>query len=105
MKVNDLKFDNKQFGQKMNLVGVEPSYIYENNKKTDKIDGYKYTVVLLDADYEKITVKIEGARLVEDQEKYDIPIKFTGLEVRFYQDFTTKVNHLKAKAKSIEIVK
>ena len=105
MKITDLKFELSQFGKKMNLVGVEPFYTYEAGKKTDKIGGYKYTTVLLDKNYEKIDVKIEGNRLIEEQEKYDIPIKFIGLEVGFYQDFTTKNLYLKATAKSIEIVK
>lgn len=111
MKITDLKFDNKQFGQKIHLVKVEPYFEYKKNEKngkdepTDKLLGHKYTVVLLDADYEKITVKIEGKRLIEEQEKYDIPIKFNGLEVGFYQDFTTKNLFLTATAKNIEILK
>lgn len=105
MKITDLKFDLGQFGKKMNLVGVEPFYSYEAGKKTDKIEGYKYNVVLLDKDYEKISVKIVGNRLIEEQEKYDIPVKFNGLEVGFYQDFSNKNLYLKATAKSLEILK
>ena len=105
MKITDLKFELLQFGKRMNLTGVEPYYSYEAGKKTDKIEGYKYNVVLLDKEYEKISIKIAGSRLIEEQEKYDIPVKFSGLEVSFYQDFTTKNLYLKATAKSIEIVK
>lgn len=105
MKITDLKFEVGQFGKRMNLTGVEPYYAYEAGKKTDKIEGFKYNVVLLDRDYEKISVKIAGNRLLEEQEKYDIPIKFVGLEVGFYQDFSTKNLYLKATAKSFEIVK
>lgn len=105
MKITDLKFEVGQFGKKMNLVGVEPFYSYEAGKKTDKIEGFKYNVVLLDKDYEKISVKIAGNRLIEEQEKYDIPIKFIGLEVGFYQDFSNKNLYLKATAKSFEILK
>lgn len=105
MKITDLKFDLGQFGKRMNLTGVEPYYNYEAGKKTDKIEGYKYNVVLLDKEYEKISVKIAGNRLLEEQEKYDIPIKFVGLEVGFYQDFSTKNLYLKATAKSFEILK
>lgn len=105
MKITDLKFEVGQFGKRMNLTGVEPYYNYEAGKKTDKIEGYKYNVVLLDKEYEKISVKIAGNRLIEDQEKYDIPIKFVGLEVGFYQDFSNKNLYLKATAKSLEILK
>lgn len=105
MKITDLKFEIGQFGKRMNLTGVEPYYIYEAGKKTNKIEGFKYNVVLLDREYEKISVKIAGNRLLEEQEKYDIPIKFVGLEVGFYQDFTTKNLYLKATAKNLEILK
>ena len=105
MKITDLKVEIGQFGKRMNLTGVEPYYIYEAGKKTNKIEGFKYNVVLLDREYEKISVKIAGNRLLEEQEKYDIPIKFVGLEVGFYQDFTTKNLYLKATAKNLEILK
>lgn len=103
--LTSLKFDNAQFGKQMQLIGVEPFYKYENGKKTDFVGGYKYEVVLLQMNYEKIEVKIEGDRQIEQMEKYDVPVKFNGLEVGFYQDFTTKNLHLKATAKAIEIVK
>ncbi len=48
MKITDLKFEIGQFGKRMNLTAVEPYYSYEAGKKTDKIEGYKYNVVLLD---------------------------------------------------------
>ena len=105
MKITDLKFQVEQFWKRMNLTGVEPYYSYEAGKKTDKIEGFKYNIVLLDKDYEKISVKIAGTRLIEEQEKYDIPVKFNDLEVGFYQDFSTKNLYLKATAKSFEIVK
>lgn len=105
MKITDLKFEVGQFGKRMNLTGVEPYYTYEAGKKTDKIGGYKYTTVLLDKNYEKIDIKIAGNRLIEEQEKYDIPVKFIGLEVGFYQDFNTKNLYLKATAKNLEILK
>lgn len=105
MKITDLKFELSQFGKRMNLTGVEPYYTYEAGKKTDKTEGFKYNVVLLDRDYEKISIKIAGTRLIEEQEKYDIPVKFVGLEVGFYQDFSTKNLYLKATAKSLEILK
>ena len=60
-------------------------------KKTDKIGGYKYTTVLMDRDYEKIDIKIEGNRLIEEQEKYDIPVKFNGLEVSFIKILQLKI--------------
>lgn len=105
MKITDLKFEVGQFGKRMNLTSVEPYYNYEAGKKTDKIEGYKYNVVLLDKEYEKISIKIAGTRLIEEQEKYDIPVKFVGLEVGFYQDFSNKNLYLKATAKNLEILK
>lgn len=104
IKITELKFDLSQFGKRMNLTGVEPFYIYEDGKKTDIIGGYKYTVALMDYGYEKLVVKIEGDRKIEELEKYDIPIKFKNLEVGLYQDFKTKVVNLKASADDIEIV-
>lgn len=107
MKITELVFDNRQFGKRMQLVGVEPYFSYRDGKKTEDIEGYKYTVVLLEKEYEKLSVKVEGAKQIDIQEgeKVDIPIKFTDLEVGFFQNFENKNLFLKAKAKGIELVK
>lgn len=52
------------------LLKVEPYYTYENNKRTDKLAGYKYTVVE-DKDFDKYVVKIQCATPAITQEQID----------------------------------
>lgn len=52
------------------LLKVEPYYIYENGKKTDKLGGYKFTVVE-DKNFDKYAVKIPSAAPAITQEQID----------------------------------
>lgn len=52
------------------LLKSEPYYIYENGKKTDKLGGYKFTVVD-DKDYDKYAVKIPSNVPAISQDQID----------------------------------
>lgn len=61
IKLHALKIDVvATLGKRYWLTEVRPVYKYTDNKKTDEIDGYRYTIVLPERGLEKISVKIEG---------------------------------------------
>lgn len=104
LKINELYFENSQFGGSYQLVEVNPYYKYENKVKTDIIEGYKYTVILLKKGYERLDVKIEGALQIQPG-KLDIPVEFEDLKVSCYQTFdSAKKLMLKATADKIKII-
>ncbi len=50
------------------LLGIFPNYEYVNNKRTDNLIGYKYTVVDT-VDFDKITVKVNQSTPLLSQEE------------------------------------
>ena len=46
MKITDLTIDPRSLGNKLWLVEVSPAYEYQNNRRTDTVLGYRYTVAL-----------------------------------------------------------
>ena len=45
LKPSDMIIENKSIGSKYLLVEVRPKYEYVDNRRTDKVDGYGYTIV------------------------------------------------------------
>ena len=65
LSIRDLRIDPACLGKKI-LVDIAPFYVYTPEKKrTDVIQGYRYTVALPDLHLEKISVKIDGNQLIE----------------------------------------
>ena len=60
MKITDLIIDPKSLGSKLWLVDVSPAYEYQNNRRTDTVLGYRYTVALPEKFLEKVNVRIDG---------------------------------------------
>lgn len=83
MKITDLIIDPASLGNQLWLVGISPAYEYRNNRRTDKITGYRYTVAMVDKGLEKINVKIDGEQLMDEPNGY-IPVEFVGLELYIY---------------------
>ena len=84
MKMSDIVIDaQKTLGEKKLLINVSPSYKYENNIRTESVDGFKYEIVLPEKEFEKINVKIEGNQKIESPEGYT-PVEFDGLELKHY---------------------
>lgn len=90
LKITDLKIDSSSLsaGKPMLLADITPAYVYENNERADKIEGYKYSVVLTAHKMEKISVKVLSKTPLIDTDKEEIPIgtpvEFTNLEVGCY---------------------
>ena len=58
MKITDLKIDPRSLGSKLWLVDVSPAYEYQNNRRTDTIIGYRYTVAMPEKGLDKILKKV-----------------------------------------------
>lgn len=80
MKITDLQIDLKSLGNKLWLVEVAPAYAYQDNRRTDTIIGYRYTVALPERNLDKISVRIDGAKRMESPNGY-IEVRFENLEL------------------------
>ena len=83
MKLQDLIIDTRSLRSKLWLVDVAPVYEYQDNKRTENITGYRYTVAMPEKALEKINIKIDGRQLVEKPNGY-AEVTFTGLELSLY---------------------
>lgn len=83
MKITDVIIDPRTLGKKLLLVDVSPYYAYIDNKKTDTIEGYRYTVALPDRAFEKVAIKIKGEAQMDNPDTY-IDVSFEGLELFIY---------------------
>lgn len=104
LKITDLTIDPKSLGSIMLLADITPVYEYKDGEKTDKLVGYRYSVVLPSHKMEKIGIKVESITPLVDLEKADdIPIGtqvvFKGLVVGSY--FSKGNINITAKADSV----
>ena len=79
MKITDLTIDPRSLGNKLWLVEVSPAYEYQNNRRTDTVLGYRYTVALPEKGLDKINVRIDGDKLMDAPDGY-AEVRFDGLE-------------------------
>ena len=97
---------NKPVGNNLILIGVRPYYRYEDGKKTDKVEGYRYDIVLANRKYEQISVKIAGEqRLAFTEDDSGIPVKFENLELRIYYQWHPSSYDVSATATDIHPLK
>lgn len=99
-----LVIDNHCFGNTMLLNRITPYYVYENDQKTNKICGYKYSVVLPGRNFQTLDVKIAGDRpLIQIPAHVDfVSVKFTDLEAKLYYDNNHRIQ-VSAKAAGIRL--
>jgi len=83
MKITDLIIDPKSLGNKFWLTDVAPVYQYQNNKRTDVVTAYRYTICLPERNLDKINVKIDGKALLESPQGY-AEVRFGDLSVFIY---------------------
>ena len=80
MKLTDLIVFPKSLGDKLWLVDVSPAYEYKDNKRTDTVLGYRYSVALPEKGLDKVDVRIDGQQQAEAPNGY-VEVRFDGLEV------------------------
>ena len=83
MRIQDLLIDPRSLGEKYWLVEVSPAYEYKDNRRTDSITGYRYSIALPEKGLEKINVKIDGPQLLDTPDGF-AEVKFDALEVYIY---------------------
>jgi len=83
LNIRNLRIDPASLGAKKLLVDIAPAYEYKENKRTDNVAGYRYSVALPEHGLEKLGVKIEGKQLMEKPDGF-AEVEFTGLEVFIY---------------------
>ena len=84
LRIQDLTIDPRSLGNKFWLVDVVPAHEYKDNRRTDAITGYRYTVCLPEKSLEKINIRIDGKQLLEKPENGYVEVLPTGLEVFIY---------------------
>ena len=83
VRIQDLIIDPRSLGEKYWLVEVSPAYEYKDNRRTDSITGYRYSIALPEKGLEKINVKIDGPQLLDTPDGF-AEVKFDALEVYIY---------------------
>lgn len=83
LKPSDMIIENKSIGSKYLLVEVRPKYEYVDNRRTDKVAGYGYTIVLPEKHFEKLIVRIDGPKLMDTPDGY-VDVGFDKLELYIY---------------------
>ena len=101
MKLTDLIVSPKSLGDKLWLVDVSPAYEYKDNKRTDTVLGYRYSVALPEKGLDKVDVRIDGQQQAEAPNGY-VEVRFDGLEEFIY--WSKGEYHVGAKATGIHIV-
>lgn len=63
MKITDLIIDPRSLGSKLWLVEVSPAYEYRENRKTDTVLGYRYTVAMPEKGLETFRMNVSAGIL------------------------------------------
>lgn len=83
MKYTDVVIDAyASIGQAL-LVNVSPAYGYKNGVRTEEVTGYKYEVAMTEHGLDKISVKIEGKKLMDTPDNF-VEVTFQDLEIYLY---------------------
>ena len=94
MKITDLIIDPRSLGSKLWLVEVSPAYEYRENRKTDTVLGYRYTVALPEKGLDKINVRIDGDKLMDAPDGY---AEAESIVFKLVQEGTEQVNEVYVK--------
>ena len=94
LKITDLEVKSQSLGNKFWLVEVSPAYEYQNNRRTDTILGYRYTVALPEKGLDKINVRIDGDKLMDAPDGY---AEAESIVFKLVQNGTEQVNEVYVK--------
>ena len=101
MKLTDLIVSPKSLGDKLWLVDVSPAYEYQNNRRTDTVLGYRYSIAMPERGLDKVDVRIDGQQQMDAPNGYE-EVRFDNLEVFIY--WSKGDYQVGAKATGIHIV-
>ena len=77
----------------LRLYSVRPYYHYEGKVRTDKIDGYTYSVICPKLENNFLGVKIPGKQLLFD-DAYDHLVQFDNLRIGIYPLYASGENRI-----------
>lgn len=98
MKLTDWIISPETLGDKLLLIDVRPAYQYVNGKPTETIIGYRYVIALPAKMMEKISVKIDGNKLMDVP---SAPLEVMFEELELYLFFMNGQPRLGGRAKNI----
>ena len=101
LKITDLEVKSQSLGDKLWLVDVSPAYEYQNNRRTDTVLGYRYSIAMPERGLDKVDVRIDGQQQMDAPNGYE-EVRFDNLEVFIY--WSKGDYHVGAKATGIHIV-
>ena len=101
MKLTDLIVSPKSLGDKLWLVDVSPAYEYQNNRRTDTVLGYRYSIAMPEHGLDKVDVRIDGQQQMDAPDGY-VEVRFDNPEVFIY--WSKGDYHVGAKATGIHLV-
>jgi len=83
-KITDLIISPASLGERLWLVDIQPAYEYgSDGRRTEKISGYRYVITLPDKQFEKVSVRIDGKKLLEKPDGY-AEVRFTDLALSIF---------------------
>lgn len=86
MKIQNLPI-SKEIMENALLIEAHQYYAYKNGTKQDYMEGSRFTIVLVNHSFEKITIKIKNIFIEEQDVRINKPIKFKNLELKLYPDY------------------
>lgn len=89
-------------GKNLMLVGISPSYSYQDGVRTNAINGYKYEIVMPERMYEKLSVRILGEQKLEMPENDTPQVLLDGLTISLY--WSPQGHKVSASAENIRLV-
>jgi hypothetical protein len=103
---NSMVYGENDFAEKKILFNVTASKKYVNNKQTDEIEGYKYTIFVKGKVTDTVTVKIPSLLVNPDElkEKGLMLVKTKGLKIKPYESKTGEIKWT-GTAENLEVFK
>lgn len=83
MKITEFNISPARLGKKLWLVDVTPAYEYQNNRRTENVNGYHSSIAMSEKGLDKINVRIDGEKRMDAPAGY-AEVRFDDLEVFIY---------------------
>lgn len=104
MELSKLSFDFfETFGELLLIGEPKEVYVYASGKKTDEIEAIGYPVISTKT-WDKITVKVKEKNPSVEFNGKSMPITFTNISAKLWQDFRSNEIKISAMADSVELV-
>lgn len=104
MDVKDIKIDiEKTFGEWMLVGNPKEKFVFEEGKKTDKLEAISYPVISTKI-WNRFTVNVKEQTPSLEYKGNPMPVTFINAEAKLWQDFRTNEIKVSISADSISAV-